>query len=683
MGKTTCAAASACALSALRRGKRARVLVVSTDPAHSLGDALGVQLAASPRAIRRGLTAVELDAPRAFARWIGEHGAALGEALEHGTWLDRADVDTLLDLSLPGVDELAGILEIARLADSRRYDHIVVDTAPTGHTLRLLASPQTVAVVAGILDALQAEHRLIREQLARVGRPEAADRLIARLAEQARETGETLRDGQRTTFCWVTLPEALSLAESEDGLAALETNGMHAAEIIVNRVLPAAGPCPICDRRRADEQRVIARITRRLGRGRTLRIIPASLREPRGVAALAKIGTKLSTTEDAEDTEKKTGLALRVLRRPRGEERVPFALSAPKGERTVSPESLDVLRGAKLLFVGGKGGVGKTTVSTAAAIRLARAHPDRRMLLLSTDPAHSIADVLDARKEAIGDTPKAVRGGPANLFIRELDAARALAARRVDLEHALDEIAHSFGADASAGGPRGAAELMDLAPPGVDELFGILEVTRLLTPERESLRSSARSSARGGGAPRASEYDVIIVDTAPTGHALRLLELPDAAREWVQVLLRMLLKYKSLVRPGQLAAELVDVSKSIRELQTILRDASHTRFLVVTRAAEVPRFETERLLTRLRRLTLAAPAVIVNAMTLAPGRCTRCRATAATERRSLAALRRRCGARSRECVIIQTPLSAPPPRGVRALDRWARWWTLDRAQADG
>jgi anion-transporting ArsA/GET3 family ATPase len=149
------------------------------------------------------------------------------------------------------------------------------------------------------------------------------------------------------------------------------------------------------------------------------------------------------------------------------------------------------------------------------------------------------------------------------------------------------------------------------------------------------------------------------------------------------VLLRMLLKYKSLVRPGQLAAELVDVSKSIRELQTILRDASHTRFLVVTRAAEVPRFETERLLTRLRRLKLAAPAVIVNAMTLAPGRCTRCRATAATERRSLAALRRRCGARSRECVIIQTPLSAPPPRGVRALDRWARWWTLDRAQADG
>jgi arsenite-transporting ATPase len=637
------------------------VLVVSTDPAHSLGDALGVKLGASPRAIRRGLTAVELDAPRAFARWIGQHGAALGEALEHGTWLDRADVDALLDLSLPGIDELVGILEIARLANSRRYDHIVVDTAPTGHTLRLLASPQTVSAVAGILDALQAEHRLIREQLARVGRPEAADRLIELLAEQARETGAMLRDRHRTTFCWVTLPEALSLAESEDGLAALETHGMHAAQIIVNRVLPAAGPCPVCDRRRADQRRVVAQIKRRLGRGRRLTIVPAELREPRGLAALAKIGTKLSTTENTGDTEENIGVAPRVSR---GVERVPFALSAPKGARTVSPESLDVLRGAKLVFVGGKGGVGKTTVSTAAAVRLARAHPDRRMLLLSTDPAHSIADVLEARNGAIGDTPTRVRGGPANLLVRELDAARALAGRRVALEHALDEIADSFGADASAGGPRGAAELMDLAPPGVDELFGVLEVFRLT------------ASPRGGGAPRAREYDVIIVDTAPTGHALRLLELPDAAREWVQVLLRMLLKYKSLVRPGQLAAELVDVSKSIRELQTILRDGSHTRFLVVTRAAEVPRFETERLLTRLRRLKLAVPAVIVNAMTLAPGRCVRCRATAAAERRSLAALRRRCGARSSECVIIQTPLSAPPPRGVRALDRWAERWLM-------
>ena len=705
MGKTTCAAARAVADAAAG----SRVLVVSTDPAHSLGDALGVKLGAKPARVGRGgrLHAAELDAPRAFSRWIDDHRAALGDALEHGTWLDRADVEALLDLSLPGIDELAGILEIARLArverqdrDDRkerraaRYDVIVVDTAPTGHTLRLLAAPRTVAAVADVLDTLQAEHRIIRQQLARVGRPEAADRLIALVAEQARGTGELLRDPERTTFCWVTLPERLSLAESEDGIAALDANGMRAAEIVLNRVLPQGDRCPVCDRRRAEERRVIVQIARRLGRGRRMRIIPADLREPRGVAVLAKIGKKLSTTED---TEEKKVLNLRVPRVLRGGDGV-LVMSSPKNERTVAAESLSGVRGAKLIFVGGKGGVGKTTVSAAAAVRLARAHPKRRVLLLSTDPAQSIADAFDTTSSAggsnvysrgpdppdIGDTPKPIRGGPRNLFVRELDAARALAARRADLEEAVEEIASAFGAGEVATGSGGAAELMDLAPPGVDELFGVLEVFRLTTPRGGGrLRASgasaslaeARSSKRAEArAPRESQYDVVIVDTAPTGHALRLLELPETAREWVQVLLRMLLKYKTLVRPGKLAAELVDVSKSIRELQALLRDPSHTRFLVVTRAAEVPRFETERLLTRLRRLKLAAPAVIVNAMTLAPRRCTRCRATAAAERRSLAALRRSCLGRSRGCVIIQTPLSAPPPRGVRALNAWGGSW---------
>ena len=86
------------------------------------------------------------------------------------------------------------------------------------------------------------------------------------------------------------------------------------------------------------------------------------------------------------------------------------------------------------------------------------------------------------------------------------------------------------------------------------------------------------------------------MDTAPTGHALRLLEMPDAAREWVQVLLRVLLKYRSLVTPGQLAAELVELSKSIRGCRRCCEIRRDTRFIVVTRAAAVPRLETERLL---------------------------------------------------------------------------------------
>ena len=586
---------------------------------------------------------MELDAPRAFARWLREHRRPLGDILEHGTWLDRGDVDALLDLAIPGVDELMGIIEIDRLAASSVHDVVVVDTAPTGHTLRLLSAPDTVAVVADVLGALQHEHRLIREQLARVGRPEAADRLIAMLAAQARDLGRRLRDRTQTTFVWVTLPEELSTSETGDAIDALSRAGIAVSEIVVNRVLQAGRPCPVCDRRRIDQRHAIAAIRRRFARGRIIRLVPAATREPRGLRALASLGHSMANglglIADGSWLTAEKSKAKAIVHQP-------LAISHQPSAMTSDP--MLQFAGASLLFFGGKGGVGKTTVAAAVALRLARADKRCRVLLLSTDPAHSLGDVF---RVEVGDTARTLRGAPPNLAVRELDAARAFAGRRARFEEALAEIASTVGVE-GAGMAMGASELMNLAPPGIDELFGILAVV------------DARDA-----------FDVIVVDTAPTGHALRLLEMPEAAREWTQVLLRVLLKYRSLVRPGQLAAELVEISKSIRGLIALLRDAGSTRFIVVTRAAELPRLETKRLLSRLKRLHLSVPAIVVNARTLAAGRCPRCRAVATAERRELAALRRVCG---RRCAIIQTPLSAPPPQEVKALDRWAQTWLPER-----
>jgi arsenite-transporting ATPase len=408
----------------------------------------------------------------------------------------------------------------------------------------------------------------------------------------------------------------------------------------VNRVLPGGAPCPICDRRRVDERRVIATIGRGIGRGRRVRVVPAVVKEPRGVKALAALARVMADGSSLMAAKRGT-----IRHVPSAISRQPSrrALSLPASAVTIAPEDIGALQGASLLFFGGKGGVGKTTAAAATALRLAKADPDRQVLLLSTDPAHSLSDVFETR---IGDTAAALPRGPRNLVVRELDAAAALEARRAQFESALDEITSAVGT--SALNAEATGELMRLAPPGIDELFGIISVV------------DARA-----------DYQLIVVDTAPTGHALRLLEMPEAAREWLQVLLRVLLKYRSLVRPGQLASELVELSKSIRELQTLLRDTAQTRFIVVTRAAEVPRRETERLLARLRRLHLATPAMVVNALTLLPGRCAICRATAAAERRELAALRV-----PRGCVIIRTPLSAPPPRGITALERWAGRWII-------
>jgi arsenite-transporting ATPase len=659
VGKTTCAAAWA--IAEARAGRR--VLAISVDPAHSLGDVFGVRLSARSSAVRVGrrtLTAVELDGARAFRRWLRDHRHALAEVLEHGTWLDRDDIDALLDLSIPGIDELVALLEIVRLAHAGDYDRVVVDTAPTGHTLRLLAAPDTVVAVADALEGLQREHRLIREQLARVGRPDAADRLIALLAGQAQETAALLKDPHRATFRWVLLPELLSVAESEDGLRALGRAGIRVAAVIVNRVLPDGPPCPICDRRRLAERASVRRASR-LKRHGALHVVHAVVREPRGVGALARIGRELRRQAAVPSPRERFGGQLEASRAASAPVlSLPAPGSVDWGEKhvqTTSPDAIPAFRGASLLLFGGKGGVGKTTVAAATALRLARVRPSRTVLLLSMDPAHSLSDVFNA---TVGDRAAIVSGAPKNLQARELDAAAVLAARRTDLEAALDEIAEAVGADHSAiGGGRGVSELMDLAPPGVDELFGILEVADLLNP-----------SAHG-------RYDIIVIDTAPTGHALRLLEMPDAARDWVQVLLRVLLKYRRLVRPGQLAGELVTLSKSIRALQALLHDPAAARFIVVTRAGAVPRAETERLIGRLRRLRLAMPAVLINAMTLSPQKCSWCRAIAAAERRERSRLTGACRRGPGECVIILTPLAVPPPRGSAALEQWAKRWILE------
>ena len=241
------------------------------------------------------------------------------------------------------------------------------------------------------------------------------------------------------------------------------------------------------------------------------------------------------------------------------------------GAGSGAPESIEAFHGARMLLFGGKGGVGKTTTAAATAVRLAREESTRRVLLMSTDPAHSLADVFGA---AVGNRPAPVPGAPTNLHVRELDAAAALAARREALKAALNEIVAAFGAEggvASIRGGRGVGELMDLAPPGIDELFGVLAVVDLLPPGSRGAPGPGLRAKEKGRPPVPSSFDLVILDTAPTGHALRLLEMPDAAREWVQVLLRVLLKYRTLVRPGQLAAELVDLSKSIRRLQALLQ----------------------------------------------------------------------------------------------------------------
>jgi len=158
--------------------------------------------------------------------------------------------------------------------------------------------------------------------------------------------------------------------------------------------------------------------------------------------------------------------------------------------------------GIRLLLFGGKGGVGKTTCA-AAALYLARKHPARSFLLVSTDPAHSLADCF------AGDPPLE------NLVLREIDPQESLACFKAQHEEHLCTIAlrGTFLDQADV------SQFLDLSMPGLDEMMALLDIVAWVKEER---------------------YACIVVDTAPAGHTLKLLGLPALMRQWLAALDAML-----------------------------------------------------------------------------------------------------------------------------------------------
>lgn len=631
VGKTTCAAALAVA--AARSGTR--VLVASTDPAPSLGDALKVALTASPRPVPGAgdrLRAVEIDANAALSRWIDERRAVLEAIALQGTWLDRDDVERLLRLSLPGIDELAALLEIDRLAHARRYELVVVDTAPTGHTLRMLAMPDTLMAVSRVFDRMREKQRVIQQALRGSWSEGPEDRLIAELAHTSQRLHLLLRDGARTKLDWVTLAEPLAVAETTDAVESLNAAGIHVRTIIINRLTPTpVSRCGHCEARRAFEATSV-RSLHALGAAVH---VEARAAEPRGIRALAPIAAEIHREPPAIPA------VAAPVRRWR----------AKVAGRAVAPWQL-LGTETRLVLLGGKGGVGKSTCAATVALSACRRWPDRRVLLISTDPAHSLSDVF---AQTLDDRPALVTGAPANLSVRELDAGKVLALLQQEYAEAIDRMFDRLRGQSAFDATHDRAvmrTLIDLAPPGLDELAAVLDTTDALAADPP-------------------EWDLIIMDTAPTGHALRLLEMPALIHDWTHALMSILLKYQEITPLGELGALLVRLSKGLRSLRELLADPQQTAFIAVARPAVLPRLETERLITRLSALGIAVPAVLANA--LGRGRCVSCRKIAAAQERELAALRRTVEGRPLRRLVI-TPTLVPAPRGAADVAAWGQSW---------
>lgn len=311
VGKTTLAAATAACLAATGR----KTLVLSTDPAHSLGDALGVPLDGDPTelgvAAADGLFASQLDVRRLVdGSWQQLRGHL--RTLLAGAGLEELDAEELT--VLPGVEELLALSEVFRLAEVGPWEVVVVDCGPTAETLRLLALPEALA---GYLERLFPTHRrVVRGLLAglagarQVDRWDAAADALGRLAEQLESLRAALADRSRTTVRLVTTPERVVTAETRRTLTALAVQGIRVDGLIANRLVPVfgagRGAAATWLRTRRDEQEaVLADLA--TATDVPVRTVPHLAAEPVGVPALLDLAAELYADVDPLDDTDRAG----------------------------------------------------------------------------------------------------------------------------------------------------------------------------------------------------------------------------------------------------------------------------------------------------------------------------------------------------------------------------------------
>src|SRR3954464_363743 len=242
VGKTTTSAATA--VHAARRGLK--TLVLSTDPAHSLADAFGVELGHEPTEIEVSLYGQQVDTQRAFEDSWREVQHYLREVLEEGGGAPREGEELTV---LPGADEVLALLELRAQAESGRWDVVVVDCAPTAETLRLLALPGALGwYMERVFPRERRVVRTLRPVLSQLaGLPMPPDKVFAaveRLHGELTAVQSLLTDPGVTLVRLVLTPEAVVVAEARRTLTSLSLYGYRVDGVVANRVFPATSTDP-------------------------------------------------------------------------------------------------------------------------------------------------------------------------------------------------------------------------------------------------------------------------------------------------------------------------------------------------------------------------------------------------------------------------------------------------------
>jgi arsenite-transporting ATPase len=250
-----------------------------------------------------------------------------------------------------------------------------------------------------------------------------------------------------------------------------------------------------------------------------------------------------------------------------------------------------------LLLFAGKGGAGKTTLACATSMRLAQDSPSRQVLLFSNDPAHSLADCLGV---PVGPAPRRICPG---LTALEIDAQAEFRALKQLYREELSFFLRSLLPQMDLAFDREALErIMDLSPPGLDEVMALTRVMDLCDQ---------------------NHYRTLVLDSAPTGHLIRLLEMPELVDCWLKVFFGLFLKYKQIFRLPKVSQRLVEMSKALKRLRALLAEPAQCALCGVAILTDMAFEETKDLFAACQRMQVNAPLLFLNLAT-PPSDCHLC-----------------------------------------------------------
>ncbi|MDF0554741.1 ArsA family ATPase [Kamptonema sp. UHCC 0994] len=532
------------------------ILLISTDPAHSLGDVLQMEVEDASKAIADlpNLSVRALDSQKILQEFKAKYGEVLELLVERGSFVEGGDLTPVWDLSWPGLDELMGFLEIQKLLTEKAADRVVVDMAPSGHTVNLFGLKDFLDVMLASLELFQQKHRVISETLAGRYTTDEADRFLTDMKSELAEGRNLLQDADFSACNVVAIAEPMSLLETQRFLDSLHKLEIPCGGLFVNHIITNTET----NGDRYSEQQQLLQKFLQLPGNHHIFTVPQQNSEPLGAAALDHLIAQIEKIETVELAP------VPIIEWPT---KIPPSLSDFIAEER------------QLILVGGKGGVGKTTVAAAMGWAMANRYPDKKIRMISIDPAHSLGDAFG---QQLTHEPQQLSD---NLSAQEIDAEIVLDQFREDYLWELAEMISGESSEADAVkmaySPEAWRQIVAQALPGIDEMLSLVAVMNLLDSKQE---------------------DLIILDTAPTGHLLRFLEMPTALGDWLAWIFKLWMKYQNVLGRVDLMGRLRKLRQQVVQSQKKLKDPSHTEFIGVFQAQAAIVAEQVRLAESLKSM---------------------------------------------------------------------------------